>query len=318
MSKIKKFIPYLIILIVLVSYGIFIQQNTGRFQRLLNLSLDSFLVLLVLILCSITARGLINYHLYKGLEIPIPFFKSLGLATINTLGNQLPFSGGLVAKGIYLKKRYELSYTTFLSATVSLFLGFMTANGIIGLITLLSLSFFQQINPNGVLVFGFTMMTLSISMQWIKINYDFLPEKWKRYMKQLMDGWQVFRKNIGLWMILICLQIVSTFLTAGRFWVSFRFLSQDIPLTHCLLFSAATILTQLISIAPGGIGVREGIVAGIAAIMGVDPGISAIAVGIDRLLATSIIVITGSAFSYILSKDALEVSVKEGSDIENV
>jgi uncharacterized protein (TIRG00374 family) len=305
-KKIKKLLPYLIIVLVLIFYVLYIQQNLERFHRLFNFSLKSIGLLLILILLSITSRGTINYLLYHKLGIPISYFRSFGLAIINTLGNMLPFSGGLLAKGVYLKEKHKLAYTTFLSATVSLFFGFIAVNGLIGLSVLFYLFISQDISPSILLISAFATMLTSIGIQWIKIDHRILPEKWKEYLNQILNGWQIFRRDIGIFLKLIGLQALSTLLTAGRFWVAFRMLSQDISFSQCLLFSAATILTQLISIAPGGLGIREGIVAGIAGISGIDPGLSAVAVGIDRLVSTTLIVALGSLFSYTLSRDVLE------------
>jgi uncharacterized protein (TIRG00374 family) len=305
-KKIKRAIPYLIIFSVVIFYGFYIHKNADRYEELFNFSFRSIILLVLLIILSKLIRGMINFLLYRKLVIKISFSTSFGLAIVNTLANLLPFSGGLLAKGYYLKEKYKLAYTTFFSATVSLLFGFVTANGMIGLIVLLYLFLFQNIPPNILITSAFTIMTVSIVIQWIKIDYRFLPDKWMNRIQQVMTGWQLFRNNLRLFIQLIGLQSIATLLTAGRFWVAFRMLSNDIPFSYCLLFSAATILTQLISIAPGGLGIREGIVAGIAGISGIDPGLSAVAVGIDRLVSTTLIVVLGSLFSYTLSRDVLD------------
>lgn len=79
-------------------------------------------------------------------------------------------------------------------------------------------------------------------------------------------------------------------------------LSQEVAFAHCVLFSAATVLTRLVSIAPGGIGVREALVAAVATTLGFDPVISMVVAGLDRLLETFITVVLGVIYSYILSK----------------
>jgi uncharacterized protein (TIRG00374 family) len=94
--------------------------------------------------------------------------------------------------------------------------------------------------------------------------------------------------------------MVMSLILAGRFWLAFRALSQDVSLSHCLLFSSATVLTRLVSIAPGGLGVREAIVAGVASSIGFDAGVGAVSVGLDRLIETSVIVLLGVVYTYVL------------------
>jgi uncharacterized protein (TIRG00374 family) len=93
-------------------------------------------------------------------------------------------------------------------------------------------------------------------------------------------------------------------LFAARFWIAFHALSQEVTWAQCLLFSAATVLTRLANIVPGGLGVREGIVAGVAVILGFQVDASIAAVGLDRLIATVVIVALGVPYTYILSKNA--------------
>jgi uncharacterized protein (TIRG00374 family) len=61
-----------------------------------------------------------------------------------------------------------------------------------------------------------------------------------------------------------------------------------------------------VNIAPGGLGVREGIVAGVASLLGFEAGVSAVAVGIDRLVATSVVIVLGTIYTYVLSKKATD------------
>ncbi len=305
MKKIKRVIPYLIFALVLVTYWFYIQSNLEKFRNLLNFSPVSILVMLILVFCSISIRGLINYFLYNSLGSKINYYNSFGLAAVNTLANLLPLSGGILAKGFYLKKRFNLAYSTFISATLSLFLSYMSVNGLIGLSVLFFLYVFKGNQGNFWLVSGFFVMTIAIIFHWIKIDLHFLPDRFRDISNNVLNGWRFFSNDYKLLLTLISFQAVATTLNAARFFIAFQIFSQDISFAHCLLFSAATILTQLISIAPGGIGIREGIVAGVAYILSIDPGISAVAVGLERLLATLMIFIIGGFFSYLFSKDLI-------------
>ena len=103
--------------------------------------------------------------------------------------------------------------------------------------------------------------------------------------------------------------IVQSFLTlsfAARLFLAFQSLSQNVTFGETILFASSTILTQLVSIAPGGLGVREFVVASVASVLGFDMGISVVAVGLDRLVATVVIVLTGTISTYFLSKNIVK------------
>jgi hypothetical protein len=57
--------------------------------------------------------------------------------------------------------------------------------------------------------------------------------------------------------------------------------------------------------------VREGIVAIVASVYGIEMGVSVLAVGIDRLVATSVILVLGTVFTYILGKKAADAPTEE-------
>lgn len=103
-------------------------------------------------------------------------------------------------------------------------------------------------------------------------------------------------------------------LLAIRYWLAFQMVSQNITIGDAILFSSATILTQLVSIAPGGLGVREAIVGIIATTLGFDTTVSVIAVGIDRLISTIPILILGGLSAVILGKQITELAAKSANE----
>lgn len=313
-ERFKKILPGLISLLTISILVYFVIRNVDRIKNLFNLSLRTGLILALLVAISVFLNGIVNFLLYQNLNVPIPFLSSIGLSAINSLANQLPFAGGLVAKGVYLKRRYHLSYVKYLSATAALYICYFVTNGLVGLVVLAYLSGVNGYQIPGSLVVGFLLMIGSLVFLWVPLQMSFLPERWRSYLENIRQGWSVLRKKKRLLLSLIVVQMIAVLIMSARFWLSFNILSQNIGIVECLLFSTATILTRLISIAPGGLGVREGIVAGLSTILGFNPGVSAVAVGFDRLIATAVIAVTGSIFSYFLSKDVLEYMKSEKVD----
>jgi len=255
-----------------------------------------------------------DYLFYKGLKIPIGFWENFGLRTVNTLANLLPFAGGLVASGFYLKRKFSLAYTRFLSATAAVYVSYMSANGVMGLVVLVILSQVDRQPIPVLLILGFCVMTVSVLAYWLPVDFLHTSKYLKNVLSNLVNGWQVLKENKLLLIRLILLQLIVTFLQAGRFYLAFKMLSQDIKFSHCLLISSATLLTRLASFAPGGLGIREGIVAAVGSFLGYPPAISALAVGIDRLVSTTLILFFGVFSSYRLGIGILRTSADK--DVE--
>ena len=90
-------------------------------------------------------------------------------------------------------------------------------------------------------------------------------------------------------------------------------LSQDVSLSASLLFATASILTQIVGIAPGGIGIRELFIGVVASTLGFDIGVIVVAVGLERLVSTFSILIIGSASLIIFGKQILDLSKEAGA-----
>lgn len=306
-TKLRIYLPHLLSTVILLVFFGYLYRNIDRYLKLLDLASGSILLLLGLILVFISIAGLTNYNLYRGLGVPLTLNESVGLAIVNTLANQLPFTGGLVAKGFYLKRKYALAYTHFLSATLALYVCLVITSGVIGLMVLGYLRLVAGKTVPIPLVMGFLGLTMSLGLFWLPLDTSFVSHKWAQRIGHLMQGWRVLSQNRRLIAELVVLGLLGTLVMAGRFWIVFHMLSQEITLLQCILFSSSLILTNLVNITPGALGIREGIVAGVAVMLGFDAGISVVATSIDRLVALLVIIILGTFYTHILSKQVISI-----------
>ena len=300
--KLKPYLPRILSIAALLVFIAYLYRNANRYGQLLDLSTNSLFLSLGLMLTMIFGNGLTNYLLYRGLGVRLTVNEGIGLGAVNSLANQLLFGGGMIAKGIYLKRRHELTYTRFLSATLALYVFLLAANGIVGIAVLVYLALMDDAVVPMPLILGFSGMAVTVLLLWLPLDASSVSGKWGQRLAQLLDGWQVLNQNRLLLGKLVGVRILMTLMSAGRYWVAFHILSQDVTLAQCVLFSSATVLTRLVAITPGGLGVREAIVTGMAFMFGFEVDVSIVAVGIDRLIATVVIVSLGTVYTYILSK----------------
>lgn len=291
---------------VILVFGLYLYINLDKFSDLLKISLLPVVLILVLTFISAIINGLITVYLYKGLGINLSVRDGFFLASVSTLANQLPISGGLAARAYYLKRKHGLSYTKFISSTAALFFCFVSANGFIGALILLYDFYSSENTPSLVLLLGFFFMAGSIFVFWLPVERIPMPIKLRGRLRQAVDGWRIIGKEPVLLGKVLSLQTLLMLLLAYRYKLAFQMLSQTIFISHSILFSSASILTQLVSIAPGGLGVTESIVAGVAALLGFDAGVGAVAVGIDRLISLVMIFTLGGIGLFVLGRQFLE------------
>jgi uncharacterized membrane protein YbhN (UPF0104 family) len=279
----------LVSLLAILGFGYYIYINIDKYLELLRISTQGVLFIFLIALCFPVLNGIQNTLTYRGLGINISIKEGVIITAASTLVNQLPIPGGIVSKGIYLNRRFGLSYTLFASSIIALFLCFVTVSGIIGLLVLL---FWYMTGaktiPTSLLV-GYSLMALCFLFIFLPLDRLWLPERIRIRMKQASEGWKMLNKTPALLFRIVSLQAFLMILLAGRYWLAFQMLSQDVTIGQVLLFSTASMLTQLVSIAPGGLGVREAIVGGVAGVLGFDISVGILAAGLDRIISTVVV-----------------------------
>ena len=121
----KKLLTGLFLLVAVSLASVYVFRNWDLIVSIQDISLKIVLSMVFLVILTTFENGLINYILYRSLGVHLSLLRGYGLAIINTLANQLPFTGGVIAKGVYLKRRHGMTYGRFLSATVAVFVFFV-------------------------------------------------------------------------------------------------------------------------------------------------------------------------------------------------
>ena len=309
-SRLHSAFILIFVLSLLVAFVYYLYTNANEYLTLLHFSLLPIVLILSLTIGGFLINGAINTYLFRGLGVELSFRDGFLLAASSTLANQLPISGGIIARGFYLKREHNFPYAKFFSATLALFFCFVAANGIIGLAILAYWMFFTGKAIHPLLIAGFFLMTVSILTFWLPIGRVRMPVRILHLFDQALNGWYLIRKNYLLVAKLIGLQTGLMLMLAFRYWLAFHMLSQDVSVGDVILFSSAAVLTQLVSVAPGGLGVTEAIVGGVASALGFDLGVSVAAVALDRLISTMVILLVGGISTVILGKQMTEGSLK--------
>ena len=260
---------------------LYIIDQRHHLAELFSLSPASLAGLFLLAWGVIGTFGLINFIVFRRINCPVTLSEGMTLAVVNTLGNLLPFSGGLIGKGIYLKQRHQLSYQSYLSATVALYIIFIVANGLAGSLTLAYLGITDSW-PAWYLFVGFTGLVFPVVLFFLPIT-RLVPRRLRKIVNNAHSGWGVISDSFSTITVIIVVRLAGTFLSAGRLWLLFHAFSQTIGFSHCIVFVSGAILTRLVSVTPGGLGIREVIVGGLSAALGFPFGMAVIVTAADRL-----------------------------------
>jgi uncharacterized membrane protein YbhN (UPF0104 family) len=291
---------------IIAAFVYYLYRNADQYRKLLQFSTTSILLLVAISIVLPIFNGMINTYMCRSLGANISQREGFLLASASTLANQLPISGGIVTKAVYLKQKYDLAYTKNISAMLALFFCSVAVYGLLGLTILLSWLIFSHIPVSPVLFIAFGLMACSLIIFWLPVDRIRIPKTLLKWVQQALEGWLLISKDPKLLLQLMGLQTTTMLLLAARYWLAFHMLSQNVTISQAVLFASASILTILVSFAPGGLGVREAIVGTLATTLGFKTGVSIVAIELDRLVATVVVVLIGWVSAVILGKQISE------------
>jgi uncharacterized membrane protein YbhN (UPF0104 family) len=310
-KRFRSIILTILSVLLVVGFVYYLYVNADRYLGLLNVSATGVAMLFLLSLAFPWLNGIQNTLLYRSLgTVEFSHWDGFHLSATSSLANQLPLPGGIVSKGYYLKRKYNLSYTMYSSSTLALFVCYLSLNGVVGLAILAYWVFILQVTVSLSLWVGFGLLAVFVLVFWLPLDRMVLPAGINDRFQRALEGW--FHISHHPWMALriMAVQTIMIFFLAVRYWIAFRMLSQNVNLAQVLLMSNASVLTQMVSLAPGGLGVREVIVASVASIIGFDPAISVVAVGLDRLVSTVVKFLVGGISLVFLGDKIAEIPAK--------
>ena len=178
MSKIvvRKVIGFVVVFAFLFFLAAYFLDNRDVFQELRNVKLYYLVPDFILTLFQFYINGLLIKFLFEpfGIKLKEHFLLSISASFINLT---MPLKAGAGARGIYMKKKYNLSYTSFASTLfASYIIVFLVTSGIGILVQPLLYFYYEIFNIYVFLLFTFTFFIN---------NLEFFESKVKTIKKAL-------------------------------------------------------------------------------------------------------------------------------------
>jgi len=291
-----KPVPNRILGYLLVLVSLFIVPYTVLNQRELVNSFFSIEPKIIGFLCffvfiSLVLNGVKIYFLQRIFDTKIRLTESVALASVNALWNYLPFTGGLVARGAYLKKKHGFPWSRFLSVVVASYLISFFAFGLFGFfVTLLLIStkkllfllFFAGMILFPIILFYFGRIFEASKLPFLR-----------RFKKDLLGAGELLgNKRVSLQILLLDFVIIAV--DSLRIYLVAAFSGKEISLATALLVTPITILASLLNITPGALVIREGIIALTTSQLNYSIETGIIVASLDRLIVMIGIFLAGA------------------------
>ncbi len=298
-KKLKPYIKYFILIIVLFFSYRFINSNIGLFARIKNLDFITFVYLSSLTVLGIWIDSIIFKKIILFFGIKLKFLEFFGLTILNRYSNYLFLKGGPIVRGAYLKKVHQLSYKK--SFIVFIYYTLIQAFSIAFLAALSILIFFNETflkNPIPFIVFS-VLALISIA------PFYFLPTKlfkiFGRKNKKVPDLivlWNNIKDNKKLFFTSFLLFSLSIIIYSFKFYIIYFALFTPIYFPTTVMMISTGLLSSLASLTPGSIGIREAIISYTALFYGENIATAAAVASFDRVVMIICIFSLGFLFSF--------------------
>lgn len=289
---------------VLFLAGFYIARHRDLFSRILSLNVLQYSTLSLLVVLGVLNNGFMLYHYLKNAGIHMPVKEWLSLSALTTVGNQLLFRGGALAKAFYLKKKHAFAFSRFLPIVWAQFIISLFAIGWMGIAGIGWLGLTGR-GMDAMPMFVFLAVIL-VPVLVLKLSPDKLPG-WlgrNQYVDQMFDSWQSLCGNYSILKVLTVLSIVNIVLYICRLYAAFHYVGADVPFINIYFIALLGILTDFVGIVPGGIGVKEAIVGFVTELYGGKMAEGIVAASLDRAVLVVWVVFLGAiALVYLIGRN---------------
>jgi uncharacterized protein (TIRG00374 family) len=267
-----------------------------------NLTLFNIALLASSRLAIFATNGLFLRTSARKFNISLRFNEWFGLAAVTTMGNYItPFSGGLIVRATYLKKKYNMPYALFTSILASNYIVMFWVIAVLGLLLLLLIE--QTWSNHWPITLFLGSIAISISLVLI------FPERhvpWAnrvgRFLNTILEGWYIVKRDHALLFQMLLLSLLTIILNGLSFWVAYWALGLKISLLVAFLLGMIAAFSIFVNLTPGSLGIQEAMVSLSAALLGSSAREGLLVVLLIRAVTVLCAFILGPLYGYILIK----------------
>jgi len=282
-------------IVTVVIYHLY--HNGASLIHALSVSPERLVVLTVLNLAFIFVNGLRINVLTEVFGIHLRGAEWLGLSATNSLLNYLPAHGGTITRGAYLRQVHNLPISAFLASMTASYLISFVSMGLLGLLAmgviLISQGIFRWELTGLLLALVLGSLFLLSLQKWSGLPFERFPP----YLRRVWQGWLIVQNHPRTLFYMAGLDLLGAFIYACRLFVAFYIVSSPVNFWIVLAITPLSLLSFLVSLTPGGLGIKEAVIGWTTLLFGGNAVRAVEAATIDRLLMIICLAIIAGFFS---------------------
>jgi uncharacterized membrane protein YbhN (UPF0104 family) len=256
---IKKIISYSVLLIVFTLFIRYIIVHKQDFKNITLVNPVWILTLVLLYLALIFAIGLTYRSLFQAFNVKMSPIQSFNLTASTNFYNLItPLHGGTLARGAYMKKSHNLSYSDYFSVLIAAHIILFFIAAILGLIISIRLYYSE-----GILSYWLTTIFISIIsviLLFVLFSKKIIFNKKKAsFLRKSALGWLKIRSKSSILLKASLFTLLQFLIGAFAAHLQFQVFGINLSPLKSILFSVIWNSSMLLSLTPSNIGVNEAI-----------------------------------------------------------
>lgn len=300
----KKIFSLIIDLAFIIFLIIFFKNNTADFEKITGIPVYYIILMIALIILNLYINGIKINLLTKFYKLNLKTKEHFGLSVITTMGNYIvPLRGGAYWRARYLKKYHNFSYIKFMSTFYSTMIITFFSSSLMGLIfTLLTYKTLNPFSSKLATVF-FIVLIFELLIMFFSPLLKLRKNKIINYGIKIINDWKEMRKNYSLVTKLILTDIAVIILITLRLLLTYYIIQSPIKFSPTVVIATITMLSILINITPGSLGIKETAIVLSTSLAGATQKAGALVAILDRVISIIVVFSLGIIFAYILLKE---------------
>ncbi len=308
----KKTILNLVFILIVVCAVAYLLARPEQFTILKNISGANLFVLFLLSCLAVTCNAWQFRYLVMVFDIRLPFTEWFGLTVTNAMYNYFaPVRGGMVARALYLKKKHNFPLSEYASLLAGIYWFSFFICAMLALI--LGIAHYTPEAKFYVLIIAVSaallIFTILIAAASLFIDLSRLPipnARLRNILSIFSRGLSQFGKNKAMLLPICFFCLLFVFLSSACLYWAFVSLGISVCFTKVILVQAFLSISLVLSITPGNLGIKEGIIGLFAGVLDISVEQAIMGALLDRAVSLIIVFFFGFIYSKILLNDLSE------------
>lgn len=308
----KRILVYSTSILILIIFGIILYNNQNILHALGRIHLRYIIYLMLIGIITQTAAGYSSYTIYKAMGKRLNFVEWFGLPLYQAMTNYIiPFRGGAAVTAIYLKNRYKLGYSKFISCFLAIYTLFILTTGPIMCLLFIILGFINN-QWHKELLSLFTFLSLGMWALWLLLPKIKMRGKVGRKVNNVIAGYLIIHNNPLLIYKLIFLTWIGTLLKGVHIYFAMEAVGLSFSILDAGICGIVLQYSVIFKILPGNFGIQEGTLSLFSVILGYPADLAMAAALFIRGIGLITKILPGLFFAYILNRRLVFGVVKTG------